>query len=139
MSKQYAKLDLVKVKVKWFQVEQCITNSSLKLQSFVYTQLNDQTVLFLTIQFNVSHLIAHSLNVKHFKPLIEVLLLWAIEDMEVIVMKGYSAFPKSPALLKTFNGLMSLSGHSLRGRVLPLSREAVSIFYKFSQLGWTYR
>ena len=25
-------------------------------QTFVYTQLNDQTVLFLTIQFTISHL-----------------------------------------------------------------------------------
>ena len=33
------------------------TNSSIKHQSFVYTQLKDQTVLFLTIQFS---------NVKRF-------------------------------------------------------------------------
>ena len=33
---------------------------SNKLQSFVYAQLNDQTILFLTIQFNTSHLLAHS-------------------------------------------------------------------------------
>ena len=29
-------------------------NSSIKHQSFVYTQLNGQTVLFLTIQFSIS-------------------------------------------------------------------------------------
>ena len=40
--------------------------NSIKHQSFVYTQLNDQTVLFLTIQFSISHLFAHSLNVKQF-------------------------------------------------------------------------
>ena len=34
--------------------------------SFVYTQLNDQTVPFLTIQFSISDLFAHSLNVKQF-------------------------------------------------------------------------
>ena len=34
--------------------------------SFVYTQLNHQTVLFLTIRYNASHLFAHSLNVKQF-------------------------------------------------------------------------
>ena len=38
-----------------------ITNNSIKHQSFVYTQLNDQTD-----QFNTSHLFAHSLNVKYF-------------------------------------------------------------------------
>ena len=52
--------------VKWFQVLLCITNNSFKHQSFVYTQLNDQTVLFLTIQFSISYLFALGLNVKPF-------------------------------------------------------------------------
>ena len=38
----------------------------LKHQSFVYKQFNIKTVRFLTIRFNVSHLFAHSLNVKEF-------------------------------------------------------------------------
>ena len=37
-----------------FQVLLCITNNSIKHQSFVYTQLNVKTVLFLTIQFSKS-------------------------------------------------------------------------------------
>ena len=44
--------------VKWFLVLLCITNNSIKHQSFVYTQLNDQAVLFLTILFSISHLLA---------------------------------------------------------------------------------
>ena len=36
------------------------------IMSFVYTQLNNQTVLFQKIQFNVSHFFAQSLNVKQF-------------------------------------------------------------------------
>ena len=52
--------------VKWFQVLLCITNNSIKHQSFVYTQLNDQTVLFQTTQFSTSHLFALSLNIKQF-------------------------------------------------------------------------
>ena len=40
-------------KVKWFQVLLCITNNSIKHQSLVYIQLNDQTVLFLIIQFSM--------------------------------------------------------------------------------------
>ena len=32
--------------VKGFQVLQCFTNNSIKHQSFVYTQLKDQTALF---------------------------------------------------------------------------------------------
>ena len=36
----------------------------MQLNGFI--QLNDQTVLFLTIQFNISHFFAHSVNVKPF-------------------------------------------------------------------------
>ena len=39
-------------------------NNSIKLQAFVYTQLNDQTVLFQTI--SISHLFAIIVNVKQF-------------------------------------------------------------------------
>ena len=52
--------------VKWFQVLLSNTNNSIKHQSFVYTQLNAQTVLFQISQFNTSYLFAHSLNVKQF-------------------------------------------------------------------------
>ena len=41
-------------------------NNSIKLHSFVLTQLNNQIVSFLTIQFSTSHLFAYSLNVKQF-------------------------------------------------------------------------
>ena len=44
----------------------CITNNSIKHQSFVYTHLNDQTLLFQIIQFSISHLFGHNLNVKQF-------------------------------------------------------------------------
>ena len=43
-----------------------ISNNSIKYQSFVYIQLNDQTVPFLIIQFSINHLFALSLNVKQF-------------------------------------------------------------------------
>ena len=52
------------VNVKKFQVLLCITNNSIKHQLFVYTQLNDKIILFLTLQFNVNHLFELSLNVK---------------------------------------------------------------------------
>ena len=47
----FKQFNLAWVKVKWFQILQCITNYSIKYQSFVYTQLNDQTVLFPAIHF----------------------------------------------------------------------------------------
>ena len=38
----------------------------IKYMSVVYTQFNDQTVLFIIIQFSISHLFALSLYVKQF-------------------------------------------------------------------------
>ena len=52
--------------IKWFQVLQCITNNSIKHQSFIYTLLNDLIVLFQAIQFSKSHLFLLSLNFKQF-------------------------------------------------------------------------
>ena len=54
-------------KVKWFQVLLRITNNPIKHQSFVYTQLSDLAVLYQTIQFSISHLLALSLNFKQFR------------------------------------------------------------------------
>ena len=64
--KFYSILFLRLYRIKWFQILRCITNNSIKHQSFIYAQLNNQTVLFLTIQLDISHLFAHSLNVKQF-------------------------------------------------------------------------
>ena len=52
MNKQFyfKQFSLAWVKVKWLLVLLSIGNSSIKYQSFIYTLLNDQTVLFLTIQ-----------------------------------------------------------------------------------------
>ena len=51
-------------KLKWFLVLLWITNNSIKNNVFLYKHLNDQTVLFVTIQFSISHLLALSLNAK---------------------------------------------------------------------------
>ena len=48
------------------QVLLCITYNSIKHLSFIYTRLNGHTVLFLTIRHNISHLFAHSVNIKQF-------------------------------------------------------------------------
>ena len=44
------------ITVKLFQVFLCITKNSIKHQSFVYSQLNDEAVIFLTVQFSISRL-----------------------------------------------------------------------------------
>ena len=53
--------------VEWFQVLLCIANNSIKHKSFVHTLLNDQKVLFQTIQFSMSHLFLLSLNMFVYK------------------------------------------------------------------------
>ena len=53
-------------------------------------QLNDQIVLFLTIQFKCQSSIW----------LFQVLLLWARVDLVAMAMKGYFMFPKTQALLE---------------------------------------
>ena len=58
-----------------------------------------RSVLFQTIQFSISHLFTLSLNVKQFY-LTQVIPLWDRVNLGVIAMKGYSTFPKAPALLE---------------------------------------
>ena len=54
MIKQFYFKQFNLTQVEGLQELLCITNNSIKYQSFIYTQLNDQTVLFQTIQFNTS-------------------------------------------------------------------------------------
>ena len=83
--------------------------------SYLFTQLNDQTVLFQTIQFSISHLSVHSVNVKPFYLLIEVcpvLPLLSRMDLGAMAMKGYS-----PS-----DDLMTYPGHSFRRSLAPMQR-----------------
>ena len=52
--------------VKRYHLFLCITNNSIKHKPFVYTQLDNQAVLFQTIQFSISFSFALSLNAKQF-------------------------------------------------------------------------
>ena len=87
-----------------------------------YTQLNDQTVLFLTIQSSIKHLFNHGLNIKQFYLTHrKVLPLWARVDLGVISMKGYSTFPKAPVVIRASQSdcLMLYPGQSLRQGFYP--------------------
>ena len=44
----------------------CYVSLTIQLNISYYTHLNNQTVLFLAIQFSISYLFAHSYNVKQF-------------------------------------------------------------------------
>ena len=52
--------------VECSQVLLFITNNLIKNQLFANMQLNYQTILFLTIQFSISHLFLLTLYVKHY-------------------------------------------------------------------------
>ena len=53
-----------------------------------------------------------------------------------MAMKGYSAFPKAPALLEPHHQIVYCHIQDTRwGGGLPLCREAVSVFYSPSRLG----
>ena len=48
-------------------IKYCYVSLTIQLNiCYLFTQSNDQTVLFLTIQFSINHLFAHGLNVKQF-------------------------------------------------------------------------
>ena len=42
----------------------CYVSQTIQFDRHLFTQLSGQRVLFLTLQFNINHLLAHSLNVK---------------------------------------------------------------------------
>ena len=115
--------------VKKFDVLLCITNNSFKHQSFVYTQLNGQTVLFQTIQMS------NNLNVKQFYSThksYQVLPLRARVDLGVMAIKGTLHFPKFQYYRSLSIRLLNVISWTLVcgvGWVLPLCRDAVSVFY----------
>ena len=107
---------------KWFQVLLSITNNLIKHQS-VFTQLNDQTILFLTTQFSMSHLFAHSLNVKQFY------LTHTSDPIRCYQSEpwgsgneGVFCIPQTSSIIEVlpFDYLVSYLGHS-SGSVLPLA------------------
>ena len=114
------------------------------MQQFVYTQLNDQTVLFQIIRFSISHLFAYSLNIKHF-----YLTHWLDH------IRWYHSGPEwtwewrqwigtlpSPKLHHyrslTIRLFHVISGLLLGEGFLSLCRDAVGVFYGTSRLGHNY-
>ena len=63
----------------------------------------------------------------------QVLPLWARVDLGAMAMKGYSTFPKAPALVEPCHQKIDVTSMTLGG-ILPLCRDAVSVFYSTSQL-----
>ena len=122
-------------KIKWFQVLLCITNNSIKNQSFVYAQLNNRTVLFQTIQFSISHFFTLSLNVKQDSD-----RCYNSEPEWTWEWWQWKSTPLSPKLqhfwsqaIRLFN---DVSSTPVGVGVLLLCRDAIGVFYSSSRLGW---
>ena len=104
---------------------------SISTKFSLYIQLNVRTVLFLTSQFSISTQFSY---------------LWTIDKTllsattpgqsgpEAMPMKGYTAFLKALALLKPHHLIVLCHIQDNCLGVLPLSRDAVSVFYYPSQL-----
>ena len=69
--------------------------------SFVYTQLNDQTVVFQIIQFIMSHLFSQfKYQTVLFNPKIGPYQVLPLQARVDLAMNEHSAFPKAPALFE---------------------------------------
>ena len=102
---------------KCFQILLSITNNLIKRQSFVYTQCNDETIGFLTIQFSTSNLFAwFKCQTILFDPWIghyRVLPSKAREDLGAMAIKGIPHSPKFQCYWSlTISLLNAISGHS---------------------------
>ena len=115
-----------------------ITNNSIKHQSFVYTQLNDQTVLFQTIQFSMSFIYTQfKYKTTLFDLQIEpnqVLPLQARVDLGAMAIKGYRQSPSITGASPS-DCLVSYPGHSLVGWGSFPSAEMKSV-YSIAPADW---
>ena len=119
-----------------------VTNNSIKYQSFAYKQLNNQTVLFLTIQFSIIHLLAPILNVKSSIWLIDRTLSGATTLGQsrpgIDGNKGVFSIPKNfiSTEASPSDCLMSYPGHSFGEGVSYPSAEMQSA-YSTALADWT--
>ena len=101
-------------------------NSSIKHQSFVYKQLDDQTVLFQTIQFCI---IGNE----------GVLCIQQNSSIRFLVSYPGRSFGEGANFSTEIQSVYSTApiylatGHSF-GRILPLYKDAVGVFFSSSRL-----
>ena len=119
-----------------------ITNNSIKHQLFIYTWLNDQTVLFQTIQFSISHLIALILNVHQYYLTHRGYPIgcYHCEPQRTWEQWQWRGTPNSPkpqhccCLIIILFRVISTRTFAVGG-VLPFCRHAICIFFSPSWLG----
>ena len=120
---------------KCFHVLLWFPNNSIKNQSFVYIQLNDQTVLFLTIQFSISTelksskychvLLTIQLNISHLFTLLTIqfskstqfkypwpsLATSPYRSSPLAGLQGYISYPHIAAVCMFEQVVLLLPGH----------------------------
>ena len=111
---------------KWFQVLLRITNNSIKHQSFVYIQLNDQIVQFQTIQFSIKQF-------SSVLPMDSTLSGATTPDQSGPGSNGNEGdTPHSPKAQRFIRLFSVLSRTLIEWGRLPLCRDAVGVFYSHS-------
>ena len=120
-----------------------IPNNSLKHLSFVYTQLNDQSVLFLTIQFSIIHFFAYSLSI--------ISSIWSIDRTLLSATcpgqsglgsdgnGGIFSISLSSSITATSPSdcLVPYQGYSMAGGILLHCRDLIGVFYSPNRQGQT--
>ena len=127
--------------IKWFQILWFNTNNSIKHESFVFTHLDDQTVLFQTNNLTC-HFFALSLNVKQFyltcrKEPIKCYhsgpeWIWGWWQV-----KGHSAFPKAPTLAKLHHQNIVIYQTLIGGGGGSYSFAEMQLMNSTAPAGWT--
>ena len=106
----------------------CLTNNSIKYHLFVYTHLNDETVLFLT--FKHKSFVCTQFKFQN-RPIDRALSGALASDSN----EGVLHIPHSSRTWASLSDcLMSYPEHSFG--VLSLCRDAVDVFYSFGRLSW---
>ena len=120
----------------------CITNNSIKHQSFVCTQLNGLIVLLLTIQFSILFVCTQfKCQIGLFGPWLghfQVLPFRARVDQGAMAMKRHSAFPNAPALLELHHQVVLCHiQHTCWGCSYPSTE--MLLMYSSATADWTDR
>ena len=120
------------IKLK-FQVFLCIINNSIKHQSFVYTHLNDQTVLFQTIRFSI---IIQFNSIWPINRTLSGVTTPSQNGPESDGNKGVLRLPQSSSITGTSPSdcLVSYPGHSLGGGSYPSAE--MQVVYSTSPVDW---
>ena len=90
--------------------------------------LNFKIFLFQTIQLSISPQFS---SIWPMNRTLTCVTLPGRVDLGAMAMKGYSAFPKAPALLKPYHQIFRVMSRIFVRGVVPLCKDAVGVFYSW--------